>query len=168
MSPENLPKKGLAKSLPSKEPEEVRVSQPGQQAKLEQLLTAINSITLPSETVSEDISSDLGSGNSSQVSQSKTDDAQKFINREEAIAHIPSQELMQMQLKKHIEKEVKELRREAHHLVISRKPGAADKLNKLYARIRNLNGLLAQLLISSYEMVKRFFIKVFIDKQPIL
>ena len=48
------------------------------------------------------------------------------------------------------------------------KPGAAHKLNDLYARIRRLNGLLSDLMQASYEVLKRIYIRVVIDKQSVV
>ncbi len=75
---------------------------------------------------------------------------------------------MQKQLEKHITTEVKKLRKEAMHIARLSRPGAAHRLNVLYARIRNLNSLLSELLQASYDIIQRFFIRVFIDKQQIL
>ena len=73
------------------------------------------------------------------------------------------------QLARHIEKEVKTLRRKVRRAARrASKPGNAHKLNELYAQIRQLNALLANLFEASYEVVKRLFVRVFIDKQTIL
>ena len=52
-------------------------------------------------------------------------------------------------------------------IVRSKKPGSAYALSQLYAKIRHLNALLADLLEASYDVLKRLFVKVFIDKQAI-
>ena len=88
--------------------------------------------------------------------------------RDQAIANLPSQEAMQQQLKNRITAEVKALRRQTKTLTRDGSPGAAYRLNELYASIRRLNSLLAELLDAGIEVVKRLFIRVFIDRQPIL
>ncbi len=88
--------------------------------------------------------------------------------RQQAIANLPAQAIMQRQLQKHIRMEVKKLRSQANAIARTSRPGAAYHLNQLYARIRSLNALLAELFESSVEALKRLFIRVFIDRQTIL
>lgn len=88
--------------------------------------------------------------------------------RDQAIAAIPQPAVIQRELATHIRMEVKQLRKQALTVARMSKPGAAYKLNQLYARIHRLNGLLGDLFEASYEALKRMFIRVFIDKQPIL
>jgi len=166
-TPEQLPKKGV-EAPPPAQLERTPVTQPVQQKNLESLLLAIESITTPPETVGEDSSADLGGGGGKHMQKTSDGKPKKHVTRDEAIANLPSQEAMQKQLKRHIEQEVKDLRKQAKKMILGKRPGAADKLNKLYARMRKLNGLLTELLSASYDMIKRFFVKVFIDKQPIL
>jgi uncharacterized protein (DUF2344 family) len=82
--------------------------------------------------------------------------------------HLPSTDKMQKTLKKEIRKEVKSLRKEVRRITRTTKPGKAYKLNSLYARIRRLNAMIAELAEASYEVLKRLFVRVFIDKQTIL
>ncbi len=88
--------------------------------------------------------------------------------RDEAIAKIPAPHVMQKQLEAHIKAEVKKLRKQAKMIARINQPGGAYRLNVLYLRIHHLNALLAELLSSSVEVLKRLFIKVFIDKQTVL
>lgn len=88
--------------------------------------------------------------------------------RDRAIAAIPLPVAMQRELEKHIQREVRNLRREARHIVRLGRPGTAFQLNQLYARIRRLNALLHEIYEASIEVLKRLFIRVFIDRQPIL
>lgn len=88
--------------------------------------------------------------------------------RQQAIANLPLPAVMQKQLEKHIRMEVKKLRQQANIVARTARPGAAFHLNQLYARIRSLNALLAELFESSVEALKRLFIRVFIDRQTIL
>lgn len=88
--------------------------------------------------------------------------------RDEAIANIPAPRIMQKQLEAHIKAEVKKLRKQAKTIARINQPGGAYRLNLLYMRIHHLNALLSELLSSSVEVLKRLFIKVFIDKQTVL
>lgn len=87
--------------------------------------------------------------------------------RDIAIANLPPLAIMQQKLTTHIRGEVRTLRREAHRVTRVGKPGAAYHLNQLYARIRRLNALLSELLEASLDVLKRLFIRVFIDKQAL-
>lgn len=87
--------------------------------------------------------------------------------RDQAIAQIPVVAIMQKQLEAHIRNEVKDLRKQARQIIRSRKPGSAHALAQLYAKMRHLNALLADLLEASYDVLKRLFVKVFVDKQSI-
>lgn len=88
--------------------------------------------------------------------------------RDQAIAAIPTPAIMQKQLERHIRSEVKKLRKQARGIAQIGKPGAAYHLNNLYARIHYLNAMLSALFEASYDVLKRLFIRVFIDRQPIL
>lgn len=88
--------------------------------------------------------------------------------RDQAIANLPIPVVMQKDLEKHIRDEVKKLRKQAQGIARMNKPGAAYHLNILYTRIRHLNALLSEIVEASYDVLKRLFIRVFIDRQPIL
>lgn len=88
--------------------------------------------------------------------------------RDRAIAAIPEVAVMRKELEKHIVTEIKVLRKDIRRITRVRAPGAAFRLNELYTRLRRLNSLLHDLFATSYEVVRRLFVKVFIDKQPIL
>ncbi len=89
-------------------------------------------------------------------------------SRDEAIANVPTAKVMQKQLEAHIKAEVKKLRKQARTIARINQPGGAYRLNQLYTRIHHLNALLAELFSSSIDVVKRLFVKVFIDKQTVL
>lgn len=147
---------------PSPEQPNLIVAQP---EKLGSILDAIESLTGPREALTE--KQGENSGRSSAPATMGTTAPTTVSARDQAIAHLPPQEKMQTALRKHINAEVCRLRREASRLTVSR-PGNADRLNKLYANIRRLNKLLLELFHTSYETLKHFFIRVFIDRQPIL
>lgn len=138
------------------------VLQPNKATDLAMLVAEINK--LPSETTSEDRSGDASAGT---VATSTGGTTQTASARQQAIAHLPAPTTMQKQLEKHIRTEVKQLRKSARRIVRSRKPGSAYALAQLYAKIRHLNHLLAALAEASYDVLKRLFIKVFIDRQTI-
>lgn len=87
--------------------------------------------------------------------------------RDQAIANLPIPAVMQKKLELHIHEEVKKLRKQAQSIAATSRPGGAYKLNQLYARIRHLNAILSSLFEASVEVVKRLFVRVFIDKQTI-
>ena len=148
--------------VPSPESSHLIVVQP---EKLGNLLEAIESLTAPSEAASGRQGENGGAG--THPPQAGESGPQTISPRDQAIANLPSQEKMQTELRKHIYGEVRTLRRKAAYLTTSR-PGAAYRLNQIYANIRKLNRLLLELLQASYETLKHFFVRVFIDRQPIL
>lgn len=146
---------------PSSEQHALIVAQP---EKLGNLLDAIENLTGPRETSSEKTGENGGAvspaatGTTAQIALSL---------RDHALANLPPQEKIQKALRTHIHAEVQKLRREASRLTTSR-PGTAHRINQIYANIRRLNKLLGELLHASYETLKHFFVRVFIDRQPIL
>lgn len=155
-SPERIPTQA-----PSPEQPKLFVAQPD---KLGSLLEAIGNLTGPSETPTEKQGEQ---GGNSQIPTTTGTTAQTVSSRDQAIANLPPQEKMQKALRTHISTEVRKLRREASRLTTSR-PGTAYRINQIYANIRRLNKLLLELFHASYETLKHFFIRVFIDRQPIL
>ncbi len=141
------------------------VTQPDKIASLLDTLTLIDQM---SERIGEDRSGDLGGGG--QAGTGTQGGTQKKLPspREQAIAGLPPQNVMQEKLSKKIVEEVRVLQRQVRHIHATGKPGAAFKLNKLYARIRRLNGLLHELLEASLDVLRRLFIRVFVDEQPVL
>lgn len=136
-----------------------------QPQKLEGLLGTIDLIDTFSERIGEDRSGDMGAGAGAVAGRGG---AQPQVSaRDRVIANLPKPEVMQKSIEKHIRKEVKHLNREVKRISRFSKPGAAHKLNDLYARIRRLNGLLSELLEAGYEVLKRLYIRVVIDKQSV-
>lgn len=133
----------------------------------EQLGSFLEDINRISETASsgsgEQWSGAQGGQTSGTQGQSATVSA-----RDRAIAAIPAPAVMQKELEKHIRQEVKQLRKQAQRIARMNRPGAAKDLNDLYAHMRRLNALLAEIFGASYDALKRLFIRVFIDRQPIL
>lgn len=149
-------------AAPTQEQRALIVTQP---EKLGNLLDAIETLAGPRETSSEK----TGENSSGAVSPAMAGTAAPAVlsPRDHALANLPPQAKLQKALRTHIHAEVRKLRREASRLTASR-PGAAHRINQIYANIRRLNKLLGELLHASYETLKHFFIRVFVDKQPIL
>ena len=141
------------------------VSQPKKLGSLLETLTLLDKV---SETVGEDRSGDMG-GAGTGTGQQGDDDGQTISLREQAIANLPDATVMQRRLKVHIEKDVKRLQKQIKRAARrASEPGAAYKINQLYARIRRLNALLAELLEASHEVLKRLYVKIFVDKQTVI
>jgi hypothetical protein len=156
------PEKGL--QAPSGTPEGSRsVLQPGKAEGLAMLVAEINE--LPSESTGEESSGDW-SGAGGAVAT--TNGGSSTVSaRDHMLAHLPPAPEMQRQLEAHIRNEVKQLRKQTRLIIRSRKPGSAYALAQLYRKIRHLNALLADLLEASYDVLKRLFVKIYVDKQPI-
>ncbi len=131
----------------------------------EALLDGINKM---SEDTSESPSGDWsGSGGSTGKAMTTSGGQATASTRDDAIANLPAPVVMQKELEKHIMQEVRKLRQQAKSVSRMSRPGAAYRLNQLYARIHHLNAILANLFEASVDVVKRLFIRVFIDKQTI-
>ena len=156
------PEKGL--QAPDGAPDRGQnVLQPGKAEGLAMLVAEINE--RPSETTGGP-SNDGPAGGSRAVATTQGSQ-QGTSARDQALANLPAPTQMQKQLEAHIRAEVKELRKQTRLIVRSRKPGSAYALAQIYAKIRHLNTLLADLLEASYDVLKRLFVKVFVDKQAI-
>lgn len=141
------------------------VSQP---KKLESLLETLVLLDRVSEVMGEDRSGDLGGAGGTTGGQQGDDDGIQQSLREKAIAHLPHTPVMQQELARHIEKEVKKLQKEVKRAAKrATKPGSAHQLTLLYARIRRLNALLSDMLHASHEIIRRLYIKIFVDKQSL-
>jgi len=136
-----------------------------QPEKIGSLLDTLNLIDQMSERIGEDRSGDMGSG---QMQTGGSTGTRSVSPRDQAIANLPSEQVMQTKLAEAIRSEVSVLRKQIRSIPNTSHPGAAFRLNKLYARIRLLNRLLSNLFESSIDVIKRLFIRVFIDEQPIL
>lgn len=156
--------KGGSSTLNSPESKAV-VFQPRQQKQIESILSTLETIENLgqkfSEQTGEDRSADMGATGAGAAGTAMS-------ARAIAIANLPDLPIMQKELEKHIRSEVKRLSREAKRIASVGRPGAAFYLNELYSRIRRLNGLLWELLEASMDLVKRLFIRVFVDKQQII
>lgn len=129
------------------------------------LVAEINA--LPGETAGENGASDWGGSGTGTAGGTAGGSTQQMSARDHALAQLPTPVKMQKQLEAHIRAEVKELRKQTRVIIRARKPGSAYALAQMYAKIRRLNALLADLLEASYDVLKRLFVKVFVDRQAI-
>lgn len=138
-----------------------------QPQKLESLLDTINLLNTVSERIGEDKSGDMGSGGGTTQGDDDAGTTQQSA-RDIAIANLPAMPVMQKKLEGHIRSEVKKLRKEVRkNRIRATKPGSAYKLQDIYARMRQLNGVLTELLGASIDVVKRLYVRIFIDKQSV-
>jgi hypothetical protein len=136
-----------------------------QPEKFDGLLETISLMDKVSESMGEDKSGDMGGGGG--TSSGKGDDG-TASTRAQAIANLPDTAEMRKELGKYIQKEIKVLRKQVRRKAFTAaRPGSAHKLNEIYGKIRRLNSLLSELMETSVEVLKRLFIRVFIDKQSI-
>ncbi len=142
------------------------VSQPEKLKELTLLLESFENLDARvSERTGEDRSGDLGSGGAMTKGSAAANEPSA---RDKAIAKIPEPIAMKKKLQAHIRKEVQNLEKLAISAANTSRPGSAFRLNELYARIRRLNSLLADILESTVEVIRRLFIRVFIDHQQII
>lgn len=152
-----------AQNIESAENKNLIVTQP---EKFEGLLETITLMDKVSERMGEDRSGDMGGGGSGQSGKGDDDDATSA--RAQAIANLPETPEMRRELGSYIQKEIKVLRKQIRRQAFrASKPGSAHQLNELYGKIRRLNSLLSELMEASVDVLKRLFIKVFVDKQTI-
>lgn len=154
-------------AIKSVETSKLIVRQPAKLAELGKLLETFDNLSARvNERQGEDVSGDLGGSGAGTGGKAKGDTG--VSPRDLAIERIPPFEIVRQKLEGHIQGEVKKLERQARRAARSSKPGSAHQLNDIYARIRRLNALLFQIFEASVDVLKRLFIRVFIDQQPIL
>lgn len=134
-----------------------------------QLGSFLEEINTISESAGNGPGENWSSGSTGGTQQTSGNGSAPVVSaRDEAIANLPHPKVMQKQLEAHIKAEVKSLRKQAKAIARINQPGGAYRANQLYTRIRHLNALLSELLSSSADVLKRLFIRVFIDKQTVL
>lgn len=134
--------------------------------KLTEIVEMIDLMGKISTRAAEDRSQDMGSGAQTGGAQQAGTGQQSA--RDLAIANLPAAEQMQQKLVKHIRSEMRTLNSQARAAARSNATGSAYLLNELYRKIRRLSGLIEELLQASIEVIKRFYIAVFIDNQPLI
>lgn len=144
------------------------VRQPGKLQELTNLLETFENLNARvSERTGEDKPGDLGGAGAGSATGGQKG-TQVVSARDIAIQNLPSMEIMQKKLGRHIHHEAQKLEKLALTISRSSAPGSAHRMNELYAKIRRLHALIYDILESSIEVLKRLFIRVFIDQQPIL
>ncbi len=138
-----------------------------QPQKLKEVVEIIDLMGNIASRVREDNSGDMGSGSSGTTGQGQQGTT-GTSTRDDAIAKAPPFPIMQKKLVHHLEIERKSIERQARAIARSKKEGSAYLLNELYKKLRSLTALISSLLHASAEVIKRFYISVFIDKQPIV
>jgi hypothetical protein len=145
----NVPRQSLAVAQPKK---------------LENLLETIDLINSVSEKIGEGRGGDMPATTGT-ATQATTEQSW----RAQAIANLPTEPSMRKELVRHIGQEISHLQREVRAQARrAGRPGAAYRLTELYARIRRLNGLLADIIETSVDVIRRLYVRIFIDKQPVL
>lgn len=136
-----------------------------QPPKLNEIVEIINVMGNVSTKVREDNAGDwtgataLASGSAGQSGTSA---------RDQAIAKAPSVPVMQKQLIQHLEKEMKTIRKQTKSISGSNARGSAYILSELYKKLRRLSELISQIAHASADVIKRFYVSVFIDHQPMV
>ena len=138
-----------------------------QPERIQSLLTVLSDLESISERVSETAEGDLGSGGpASAGSGGSGDDSQSA--RAQTIKSLPSTKVMRGKLTKHLEHEVHQLERKAKRMARRSGKGKAYLLNELYARIRKIQSLIAELIEATAEVVRRLYIRLFVDNQQLV
>ncbi|MBI2636244.1 hypothetical protein HYW84_02875 [Candidatus Peregrinibacteria bacterium] len=144
------------------------VRQPGKLQELTNLLETFENLNARvSERTGEDRSGDLGGAGAGSAAGSQQG-THGSSARDLAMQNIPAAEVMHNKLERHIRQETRRLEKLARTASRLSAPGSAHKLNELYAKIRRLHALIHDILDASIEVLKKLFIRVFIDQQPIL
>ena len=142
------------------------VRQPEKLAELGKLLETFENLNARvGERAGEDISSDMGGAG---MAAGQQGGGSQVSARDLAIDNMPAEDVIREKLVKHLQAEIQQLEKKAQKLKNAARPGVAFHLNEMYARIRRLNSLLAEIITASLDVLKRFFIRVFIDKQSVL
>jgi hypothetical protein len=132
------------------------------QPRLSEIVELVNFMGNISEKVAEQHAQFTGGSGGTATAGAGT------TQRDDQLATLPPLPQMQHKLISHIQQEVRTLRRHAKALARKRSKGWAYELNRLYAQIHRLTALAQEILHASIEIVKRFYVLVFIDHQPIL
>lgn len=158
------PEKGLQSAASEAAP--VRVSQPLTISG--QLQEFINGLETISEVSSGRAGEDLPGQSSGAGGALATSGQTSGVSpRDQAIANLPAPAIMQREIAKHIKVEIKKLRKEARRVARVSQPGGAYHLVQVYSKIHRLNALMKELLETSLEVLKRLYVRIFVDRQPI-
>ncbi len=162
-APKASPEAAKTSLVTTEKPEPAQVFQP---QKLTEVVEMIDLMGKISERMGEDKTGDLGAGSAGSTLQGTQ--ATAISSRDDAIANLPAPPKMQEKIIARIHSEVHSLDRQARKLAKSRSKGSAYALTEIYKKIRRLSSLIEELLNASADMIKRFYIALFIDRQTIL
>jgi hypothetical protein len=135
---------------------------------LRSLLLVLDDLERFSERLGEDRSSDLGAGGGQGAMSAARGSQASQSPRRHAVANLPSLPVMRRELTLHLKREVQHLERQARHLARRVTTGTAFLLNELYAKIRKIQSLIADLTHAAAEIVERLYIRLFIDHQQLM
>lgn len=136
-----------------------------QPQKLKEVVEIIDLMGNVALRVREDSSSDMGGAG---TGGGKTQQKSGTSARDEAIAKAPPVEIMQKKLIVHLRQEIASIERQARRAAHSNDRGAAWLLTELYRKVRRMTSLMTEIIHASAEMIRRFYISVFIDQQPLV
>ncbi len=137
-----------------------------QPQKLRDVVEIVNLMGAISNRIREDNSGDLGGGGGGGTAQGTQQTGTSA--RDEAIAKAPDVPIMQKKLVEYLDREIRTIQRQASQHSRSNARGSAWMLSELYRKIRRLRSLMSEILDASAAMIKRFYVSVFIDRQPIV
>lgn len=136
-----------------------------QPQKLREVVEIVDLMGTISNRVREDNSGDAAGG----VGPASAGRTQQGTSaRDEAIAKAPDVPIMQKKLVEYLEREIQTIQKQARQHSRSNARGSAWMLSELYRKIRRLRSLMSEILDASAAMIKRFYVSVFIDRQPIV
>ncbi len=137
---------------------------------LKEVVDIIDLMGNVSTRVREDASRDLGGGNGGGSSGSQGIGGTKAgkTARDEAIAQAPSVIIMQKKLIENVQIEMKTIKKQIQLLSSARGRGSAFHLSQLMSKLRRMSLIVSNLLRASADVIKRYYVSVFIDHQPII
>lgn len=137
-----------------------------QPEKLGDLLNTISLIDKISERSSGGPANDFTTS-SGASGGTKQDDTQSV--REKAIAELPSMHIMQKNLETRMNGDIKKIYKQLQTSGLkAHKPGSAYRYSVLYGKIRRLRSVMAATFSASADVIRRLYIRIFIDKQEVL
>lgn len=139
-----------------------------QPERITSLLTVLGDLDRIAERVGEERSQDLGGGGSGAGRGDDAAQSGQVSLRQQAIRSLPPVPVMQKRLIHHLQREVRSLERSARRTAWRVQTGTAYLLTQIYARIRKIQALIADLLDATAEMIQRLYIRLFIDHQQLV
>lgn len=142
------------------------VRQPPKLEGLMTLLDTLSGLERVAEVVREDSSQDMGGAGATAGATAQASSGTSI--RTQAIKSLPSTAVMRKRLTNHLQREMKRLERRARGMARSTKKGSAYLLNELYAKIRRIQSLIAELIDAAAEVVRQLYVRLFIDHQQLV